>query len=204
MTTEQGGRRKRVRSPGEGNRPLTLCVGVAIVVGVLAVAGEATGLVGDIRRDPAEMVKKFLDLDTKGARLDSMSLEAVKPYLDWKDEPVWGQVVVIEDYTIIQDVHQWEVRGATDVIIPVEFQVLGALYFETASFVPDVQVERIGFRVKAVQGVWKITEPLLPPHVGYQRMVNYVRQAGLDEKDQGRVFRLEELRQELGKVSPKK
>lgn len=204
MTTERADGRDCVRRPGKARIPFALCVAGAIVVCLQALTGDGLALVGDIRRDPAEMVRKFLELDTKGARLDAMSREAVRPYLHWKDEPVWGQVLVIAEYKVIEDVRQWEVRGATDVIIPVEFQVLGALYFETASFVPDPQVERVGFRVKAVQGLWKLTEPLLPPHVGYQRMVNYVRQAALDEQDQARAEKLKALRQDLGRVKPKK
>jgi hypothetical protein len=78
--------------------------------------------------------------------------------------------------------------------------VLGSLYWETASFIPEPRVERVGFRIKIVGDRWRIAEPILPPHVGQKRLINYVRQAILDEKDQAKAAVLETLLSDLKKA----
>src|ERR1044072_581107 len=50
---------------------------------------------GGLGRSPAEIVKKYFELDQKGAKLDSISFEALAPYRAWETEPVWGKVIVI-------------------------------------------------------------------------------------------------------------
>ncbi|MER3425416.1 MAG: hypothetical protein C4293_21450, partial [Nitrospiraceae bacterium] len=137
---------------------------------------------------------------SKGARLEAISWESQKPYIGWKEEPVWGHVVVISTYEVLEDIRQWEVKNSLDVVIPVEFKVLGAVYLEKATFLFEPQVERIGFRVKAVQGLWRIVEPIVPPHVGQKRMINFVRQAMIEETDPTRLAALTSLRDELRKA----
>lgn len=161
------------------------------------VARDVVAQTGSLTKDPSEVVKKYLTLDLRGARLDSLSREAQEPYVAWKEEPVWGHAVVIEGFQVIEDLTQWQVNGNLDVIIPVEFQVVGSLYWERATFLPDRHVERIGFHVKEVRGMWRIVGPMLPPHVGRKRMVNYVRQAMLEESDPSRTATLAVLRDEL-------
>jgi hypothetical protein len=39
-------------------------------------------------------VKRYVELDHKGARLDAMSIESVASYTGWNEEPAWGHVVV--------------------------------------------------------------------------------------------------------------
>ena len=179
-------------------RRVTWAAGLLILAAVfLVVTSQVHALTGDIKKDPADVVKRYLSLDSKGARLDAMSWETVKPLVAWKDEPAWGQVVVVSTYQVVDDVKQWRVLSTMEVIIPVEFHVLGSVYYETASFYPDVQVKRADYRVKAIKGLWRIMEPMLPPHVSQKRMVGFVRQAALDETDQSKVARLGELRDAL-------
>ena len=54
---------------------------------------------------------------------------------------------------------------------------------ETAGFVQETETEEVRFRVKAVKNRWRIVEPMLPPHVGQQRMVNFVRESWVKETD---------------------
>lgn len=153
-----------------------------------------------LNHDPVEMVQKYVSLDQKGVRLEAMSWETLKPYVNWKDEPAWGHVMVTGGYKVVDDIKQWEVVNMLEVVIPVEFQVLGAIYWETGGFLPEKQVEQVRFRVKAVGGRWRIIEPLLPPHVGQKRMINYVRQAMLQETEPSRLATLTALRDELQKA----
>jgi len=175
-----------------------------IMMGVMALAlfalSDGLAQTGSIVHDPSDMVDKYLELDIKGVRLDAISQEALAPYITWKDEPIWGRTVVITSYQVINDFKQWMVVSQSEAVIPVEYKVLGSVYWEKASFLPEPRVERIGFRVKIVGDRWRIAEPILPPHIGQKRMINYVRQALLDEKDQAKTATLETLLDDLKKA----
>jgi hypothetical protein len=172
----------------------------AFLVLALFVLSDALAQTGSIAHDPSELVKKYADLDVRGVRLDAISQETLAPYITWKGEPVWGRVVMIARYEVINDFKQWTVVSLSEVVIPVEYTVLGSLYWETASFIPEPRVERVGFRIKIVGDRWRIVEPILPPHVGQKRLINYVRQAILDEKDQAKAAALETLLSDLKKA----
>jgi hypothetical protein len=58
---------------------------------------------GALVKDPAILLKKYLELDNKGARLNSLTRESQKPYVGWSEEPVWGQLVVVSGYEVIED-----------------------------------------------------------------------------------------------------
>jgi hypothetical protein len=165
-----------------------------------ASAGDSLATIWDVKKDPSGLVKAYLSLDMKGARLEAISWETLKPYIAWKEEPSWEHVVVIENYEVVEDVTTWEILGLMEVLIPVKFQVLGVVYWETASFVPESKVEEFRVRVKVVGDRWRIIEPQLAPHVGQKRMINYVRQAMLQETDGLKLTKLAELRDELRKV----
>ena len=172
-----------------------------IMMSVMVLAlSDGHAQTGSIVHDPTDMLDKYLGLDVKGVRLDAISQEALAPYVAWKDEPIWGRTVIITKYEVINDFKQWTVVSQSEAIIPVEYKVLGSVYWEKASFLPEPQVERIGFRVKIVGDRWRIAEPILPPHVGQKRMINYVRQAILDEKDQAKTATLETLLDDLKKA----
>jgi hypothetical protein len=156
---------------------------------------------GALVKDPAILLKKYLELDNKGARLNSLSRESQKPYVGWSDEPVWGQLIVVSGYEVIEDFSRWDVKNNLDVVIPVEYKVLGSLYLEKAVFLSEPHVDRIGFRLKAVDGLWRIVEPIIPPHVGQKRIMNYVKQAIVEETDRSRVAQLTALRDELRVLS---
>ncbi len=170
------------------------------LLGLVLAAGPGFAQTGSIANSPAEVVKKFLSLDARGARLDGLSFDAIVPYIGWKEEPAWGHVVVIESYVVPERLKEWEIVNMLEVVIPVEFRVLGAIYFETASFIPEITTEQVRVRVRAVKNRWRIVEPILPPHVGQKRMLNFVREAILQESDGGRRMRLTALRDELRKV----
>lgn len=168
---------------------------------LLAVAGAGVGdsraATGDLKKDPSGVLKTYFSLDMKGARLETMSWETLKPYIDWKEEPSWEHVVVIENYEVVEDVTAWKILGQMEALIPVKFRVLGVMYWETASFVPGSKVEEVRVRVKAVGDKWRIVEPRLAPHVGQKRLINFARQAMLQETDSARLVKLAALRDDL-------
>jgi hypothetical protein len=157
---------------------------------------------GSLVQSPTVIVKRYVTLDKKGARMDAMSFETLVPYIDWKEEPLWGRVVVIQDVTVPEDYRQWEVVNQLEVVIPVTFTVLGSVYLETAAFVPEVTTEEVRFRVKAVRSKWRIVEPMIPPHVGLKRMIDLVREAEVKETDDEKRGILTALGETLRKVKP--
>lgn len=168
-----------------------------LFLGLILSSSDGGAQTGALVKDPAILLKKYLELDNKGARLNSLTWESQRPYVGWTEEPVWGQIVVVNGYDVIEDLGQWNVKNNLDVIIPVEYKVLGSLYLEQAVFYSDPHIDRIGFRVKAINGVWRVVEPLIPPHVGQKRLVNYVKQAIIEETDRSKISTLTALRDEL-------
>jgi hypothetical protein len=157
---------------------------VALAVLVLAVPSIAQlSPSGSMRRSPVEVVKRYVLLDQKGARLAAQSFDTVVPYIDWKEEPAWGRVVVVQETTVPEDYRKWEILNNLEVIIPVTFHVRGAVYLETATFVPEETTEEVRFHVKVVGNYWRIVSPVIPPHVGVKRMVSFAREAEAHEQD---------------------
>ncbi len=176
---------------------------IGILAGLVWLAAWALpGLAqtNSVTHSPAKVVEKYFTLDNKGVRLDAVSFESVAGYVDWKEEPAWGKVIVINGFTVPDDFRQWEIVNRLEVIVPVEFHVLGVMYLDTAGFVPEPGAEQIRVRLKVKNGRWRIVEPILPPHVGQKRMLNFVRQAMLDEKDGTRQASLAALQGELRKA----
>lgn len=159
----------------------------------------ALALIGEIKKDPTDMLKQYVALDERGARLDAISFETLKPYINWKEEPAWGHAVVISQATVIDDVKQWEVLGPIDVFIPVEFRIVGLVYWDSVTFIPEPHTEVIKFHIKGIKDRWRIVDPILPPHVGLKRMINQVRLAIAEEKDRTRLATLTALREDLQK-----
>ncbi len=173
-----------------------LCQLLALVLS----AGDGLAQTGSLEHSPADVVKRYLALDYKGARLDAMSVEAVASYTSWHGEPTWGHVVVTRGFEVAEQYRQWEVIDSLEVVIPVTFQVIGSVYLETAGFVQEAETEEVRFRVKAVNNRWRIVEPMIPPHVGQKRMVNVVREAWVKETDPAQRDRLGALQDELRKA----
>lgn len=171
----------------------TLCISLLSSTAALA-------QVGGLDRSPAEIVKKYFSLDQKGAKLDSFSYAALTPYTDWREERAWGRVVVIRGFSVAEHYRQWEVVDRMEVVIPITFEVIGSVYMETAGFIPEPSAEEVRVRVKAVQNRWKIVEPMLPPHVGQKRMINFVREALLKETEAAKRESLTRLLDELRKA----
>ncbi|MDZ4854806.1 MAG: hypothetical protein SGJ26_08110 [Nitrospirota bacterium] len=176
-----------------------LCILCQVLALVLTV-GDGLAQTGALKQSPSDVVKRYVELDHKGARLDAMSIETVASYTGWNEEPAWGHVVVTRGFVVAEQYRQWEVIDRLEVVIPVTFQVIGSVYLETAGFVQEVETEEVRFRVKGVKNRWKIIEPMIPPHVGQKRMVNFVREAWGKETDPLKRDRLKALQDELRKA----
>lgn len=172
-----------------------------ITLALLVVAASAEGQSGATNHPPTDVLKRYVYLDQKGARLDAMSFETLTPYIDWRQEPAWGRVVVTDEATVPEDYRAWEILNKLELIIPVTFRVLGSVYLDTAAFVPaDNPKEEVRFHIKAVKGKWRIIEPVIPPHVGIKRMLNFVREAQRQESEPTRRSALAALEDALRKA----
>lgn len=158
----------------------------------------ALALTGDLTNDASDIVKKYVLLDKQGVRLQAFSYESIRPYIYWEQEPAWGQVVVIKDYTVNDDVRDWKILSSTEAIIPVTFQIIGIMHWEAATFLSEPRKETIEFHVKAELNHWRIIAPMFPPHVGRKRLINFVRGAILEENDENKKSVLEHLKTSLG------
>ncbi|MDX2252141.1 MAG: hypothetical protein NW202_07640 [Nitrospira sp.] len=193
------------RSTADSNTWLVACVLVLACLGLtlpVNVGWAQTGFTqsGSLKRSPAEIVKRYVRLDQKGARLDAMAFDALSPYVEWKKEPAWDQIVVIQEAHVPEDYRKWDIIDNLDVVIPVTYRVRGSVSLKTASFVPDEKTEEVRFHVKAVGNLWRIVEPMIAPHVGVARMVNFAREAELQEKDETQRSTLAALTSSLRKA----
>ncbi len=175
-------------------------------LGVLGIVGvcfpvEVLAFSGDIKNDPSQVVEKYVSLDKRGARLQVNSQEVLAPFVIWTEEPVWGRVVVISEYRVIEDVTQWEILTSTEALIPVTFHVLGTMYWETATFLPEAQIYLEYFHIKAIHERWRIIAPQLPPHVGRKRLLDFIRLEELHESEEARKTSLQHLREQIAKAS---
>ncbi len=173
---------------------------VGVTMGVWLLSSSALGLTGDLTRDPAGVIKTYLALDKRGARLTAQSYEAVAPYVAWDDEPAWEQLVVIQDYAVADDVTQWVIVSGTEALIPVTFQVLGVVAWETATFVPAPREDVLSIRIRAVNNYWRMVAPMFPPHVGRQRLTDFVKDAIVHEDHPDRLGVLRRLKDDLVKA----
>ena len=136
-----------------------------------------------ITHSPAKVVEKYFALDNKGVASMRLPLSAVANLVEWKEEPVWGKVIVINGFTVPDDFRKWEIVNRLEVWFPVEFQVLGSCIWIRPVLCRNRGRNRRGFASECKGGDrWKIVEPILPPHVGQKRVLNFVRQALFEEK----------------------
>ena len=186
----------------------SIIIAASPIVATLALLAMLAGMeasavwaqTGGLSHSPAEIVKKYFELDQKGAKLDSMSFETLAPYRGWDTEPAWGKIIVIRGFSVAEHHRDWEVVNRLEVVIPVTFEVLGSVYLETAGFLPEPSIEEIRVRVKSVRNRWRIMEPVLPPHVGQKRMINFVKEAWVKETEPAKRESLATLQSELRKV----
>ena len=171
---------------------------IGLWVGVMVLfAGQVYGLSTDLTNDPSKVVEKYLSLDKRGARLTAMSYEALKPYTAWGEEPVWGQVVVISEFVVPEDVDMWEIISSVEAVIPVTYQLVGVVQWEAATFLAEEREEIIHIRIKAVDNRWKIVSPPFPPHVGRKRLIDFVKDAQVKESNEVREEKLRLLQEAL-------
>ena len=177
-------------------RMLKIVVVIAVSL-LVTTAPSSRAFNRHITEDPTKTLHKYLSLDQKGARLEVASWQVLESYVDWTEGLAWGHVVVISDFHIEHDVTQWEILNGLEAKIPVVFDVLGTMHWESVTFVPDAHQESYVFHIKAIYDRWQIVHPQLPPHVGQQRLLDFVRWEELHESDATKKAVFASLHQQL-------
>ena len=168
-----------------------------VVLGAFVTMSSLDAFNRHITEDPTKTLRKLLSLDKKGARLEASSWQAIVPYVNWHESFPWGHVVVISKFQIEDDVTKWEIANGLEAKIPVVFDVLGTMHWESVTFVPDPHQESYLFHIKAVYDRWQVVHPQLPPHVGRQRLIDFVRWTELSESEAEKKAMFASLRQQL-------
>ena len=174
--------------------------GIGLMVGVSLLAAGleiSSAFNSHITEDPTQLLKKYLSLDKKGVRLEAGTWEVVRPFVAWTEEPAWGQVVVISEFHVNEDTFQWEILNDLEAKIPVTYEVLGTMNWERVTFLKDPHQETRMFHIKAVYDRWQILGPEIPPHVGRQRLIDFVRWAEMQEHEERKKTQFQILRKQL-------
>ncbi len=132
--------------------------------------------------EPAKnAVREFCRLDFSGARLTADGWSRIKPLTTWKDNPEW------HGFTVVSRFEQQEASPSIhSAKVTVRYLVLGR-YQPGAGFVEDPGAQSAEFRLKDVDGSWRIDsiDPMIEPHVSRVRAVEWLRTALATEKDPG-------------------
>ena len=111
-------------------------------------------------RDTAsQLLEAYCSLDFDGARLGSTTGEQIWSMVAWENEPGWDAVKLVEGFTIGAPQ-----ASGNRIEIPVIYEVVGtAAGPQVARF--GKELETVKFELESTGGTWKITGPIIPPHV---------------------------------------
>jgi len=114
-------------------------------------------------------VNQYCKLDYKGARLQTSTYDRISNFTDWEEEPGWDSVVVVKDFKTKSS----HVAG-NGASVSVEYTEYGKL--NGSEFLAKRGTETITFRLRKLNGVWKITSPEVPPHVSPGALIAHIEE----------------------------
>ncbi len=135
---------------------------------------------------PREVVQQYCDLDMKGARLSSQNPynDAIFALVAWPDEPGWDSATIVASCKV-QRVQIGELKSE----VSMQYTVLGTM--SGPSVVRAVNhPEVVTFVLEKSQGEWKITRPMIRPHVSVDAAVGSLRWLLRNQPDSQDVNRL--------------
>jgi len=140
-----------------------LCLlGLWISVGVGVATRQdpsATRPTADLPGTASQLLEAYCTLDFDGARLSSTTGTQVWSMVAWENEPGWDSVKLVEGFTVGAPK-----ASGNRIEIPVIYEVVGtAVGPQITRF--GKELETVKFELESVGGTWKITGPIIPPHV---------------------------------------
>jgi len=116
-------------------------------------------------------LRRYIELDRSGARLDSNRYHSMAALSAWADEPGWDAFVVVSGAAISRPVER-----DGKVVARVRYDVVGAMEgdsFMPVDALPPDTAERLAvgapieFVLVSTSDGWKIESPQVPPHAGF-------------------------------------
>lgn len=120
---------------------------------------------------PREVVQQYCDLDMKGARLSSQNPynDAIFALVAWPDEPGWDSATIVAGCKV-QRAQIGELKSE----VSMQYTVLGTM--SGPGVVRAVNHTKVvTFVLEESQGEWKITRPMIRPHVSVDAAVDSLR-----------------------------
>jgi len=135
---------------------------------------------------PRQVVQQYCNLDMRGARLSSQNPynDAIFALVAWPDEPGWDSATIVAACKV-QRMQIGELKSE----ICIQYTVLGTmsgLSVLRAENHPEV----VTFVLKKFKGDWKISRPLIRPHVSVDAAIASLRTLLSQHTDPQESYRL--------------
>jgi len=151
-----------------------LMVGLTITISVMR-DSFGGGLETSFQLSPKNVVERFCELDAKGLRLSSDTRREIDKLLAWGEEEGYDEMVVIKAFKVNKE----EIRKSS-ATVSVEYHLLGLTdSFEFTGVSDKIRV--VNFRLERKDGLWKIKDPIIAPHVNWRNAINHLRLLQRDE-----------------------
>ena len=172
---------------------------------VVAILLFATPLFAQFRTNVVEKVpagikvREFIRQDYLGGRLSAAGWARMKPLTTWSENPDWKDFRVIARYELMGAAES--VRNAKAVV---HYQVLGR-FVDGIGFEPIGSSEDIEFRLKQIDGEWKIDstdDDRFEPRVSRQSALQWLQAQLPKAKSPAEKLSIEQALKEIQKPQP--
>jgi len=150
-----------------------------LYIALLAVVVPCAVGQGKNASSPKAVVNRYCSLDFRGARLSSEGFPSMASLYTWEVEPGWDEAVVVKTFLI----KSYEIEGQR-AIVRVQYARLGT--FGAESFDAEKKSEDITFNLIKQKGSWRITSPVIPPHVSPEAAIHNIEEIIQNEGEQSR------------------
>ncbi|HAO93731.1 MAG: hypothetical protein A2X99_07585 [Deltaproteobacteria bacterium GWB2_55_19] len=128
-------------------------------------------------QEPEGIVKNYFTKDLKGGRLTAESyIEVMRPLVDWKVEYAWDYAFLVKSARVYSS----KMISSDEASIEVRYHVVGLL--SNHGILKLDLYETADFHVRKTGNDWKITKPVLAPHVWPTTAVRHLEAMMKDEK----------------------
>lgn len=141
------------------------------IVSVMLILGFAvTAYAG---KGAEEVVRQYYTQDFRGDRLSADTYDNMKPLFDWgpdRDEPGWDIAFIVDGIRVynIRKIRNDEQEVA------VRYSVIGKLSNDI-TFIKFIEL--VEYKVKFINGEWKIVSPIIYPHISPQAAAKHYRES---------------------------
>jgi hypothetical protein len=146
----------------------------------VTVCGAADGKIYPLT--PEAVVQKFCELDAKGNRLTTETMDNIADLITWTEKA--GEVIIVIDSFIVGKAAVKDGKAT----VPVEYTNLGSTDFIDFSMPSPSWVNLYVYQLVLKNEVWKIDTPISAPHVYSKVAITYLRRLQKDEPSRRTVL----------------